>query len=119
MIQEREKFFSTFCLNLVIKMCLSETYSKVCVGKLLSDTFPVQNGLKQDVLLPLLFHFALKYSIRKVQGNQVCLELSGTHQPVVYAHINFLGCSINTIKENTDPVLEASWDVGLEQMQRR
>jgi hypothetical protein len=36
----------------LIKMCLNETYSKVCVGKHLSDTFPVQNGLKQDALLP-------------------------------------------------------------------
>jgi hypothetical protein len=30
----------------LIKMCLNETYSKVCVGKVLSDTFPIQNGLK-------------------------------------------------------------------------
>jgi hypothetical protein len=35
----------------LIKMCLNETYSKVRVGKLLSDKFPIQNGLKQgDVL---------------------------------------------------------------------
>jgi hypothetical protein len=31
----------------LIKMCLNETYSKVPVHKLLSDKFPVQNGLKQ------------------------------------------------------------------------
>jgi hypothetical protein len=30
----------------LIKMCLNETYSKVRVGKLLSDKFPIQNGLK-------------------------------------------------------------------------
>jgi sorting nexin-29 len=30
----------------LIKTCLNETYRKVCVGRLLSDTFPVQNGLK-------------------------------------------------------------------------
>jgi hypothetical protein len=36
----------------LIKMCLNETYSKVCVGKLLSNKFPIQNGLKQgDALL--------------------------------------------------------------------
>jgi hypothetical protein len=28
-------------------MCLSETYGKVCVGKLLSDKVPIQNGLKR------------------------------------------------------------------------
>jgi hypothetical protein len=38
------------------------------IGKLLSDNFPIQNGLKQGVpLLLLLFNFALQYAIRKVQ----------------------------------------------------
>jgi hypothetical protein len=31
----------------LIKICLNETYSKVRVGKFLSDKFPMQNGLKQ------------------------------------------------------------------------
>jgi hypothetical protein len=30
----------------LIKMYLNETYSKVCVDKILSDKFPIQNGLK-------------------------------------------------------------------------
>jgi hypothetical protein len=39
----------------LIKMCLNESYSKVLIGKFLSDSFPVQNGLKQgDALSPLL-----------------------------------------------------------------
>ena len=39
----------------LIKMRLSETYSRVQVGKNLSDMFPIRNGLKQgEVLLPLL-----------------------------------------------------------------
>jgi hypothetical protein len=49
-------------------MCLNEIYSQVCVGKLLSDKFSIQNELKQgDALSPLLFNFALEYAIRKVQ----------------------------------------------------
>ena len=38
----------------LIKMCLRETYSRVQVGKHLSDMFPIKNGLKQvHTLLPL------------------------------------------------------------------
>ena len=37
----------------LIKMCLTEMYSRVWVGKNLSDMFPVRNGLEQgDALLP-------------------------------------------------------------------
>jgi hypothetical protein len=39
-----------------IKMCLSETYSRFCVGKNLCDRFVIRNGLKQgDALSSLLF----------------------------------------------------------------
>jgi hypothetical protein len=45
----------------LIKMCLNETYSRVWVGKLLSDMFPVRNGFKQgDALSPFLFNFAVE-----------------------------------------------------------
>jgi sorting nexin-29 len=85
----------------LIKMCLIETYNKDRVGKLLSDKFPLQNGLKQgDALSPLLFNFALHCAIRKVQDIQVGLELNGTHQLLVYADdVNLLGDSTDTIKE--------------------
>jgi len=44
-----------------IKMCLIETYSRVRVGKNLSDMFPIRNGLKKgEVPSPLLFNFALE-----------------------------------------------------------
>jgi len=40
--------------------CLTENYSRIWVGKNLSDMFPIRNGLKQgETLSPLLFNFAL------------------------------------------------------------
>jgi hypothetical protein len=49
----------------IIKMCSYETYSKVRVGKYLSDEFSIQNGLKQGDALSLAFqlYFRIRHQI--------------------------------------------------------
>ena len=100
----------------LVKMCSTETYSRVRVGKNLSDRFPIRNGLKQvDVLPPLLFNFALEYAIRRVQINQDGLKLNGTHQLLAYANdVNILGGSVHTVKENAEALVVAAKEIGLE-----
>jgi hypothetical protein len=83
----------------------------------LSDTFPIQNGLKYgDVLLPLLFNFGLEHAIKQVQKNQVGLKLNVTHH-LLSLHaddVNLLGDNTDTIKKNTEALINANKEVGLE-----
>ena len=98
---------------ILIKRCLNETYCRVWVGKYLSDMFPVKSGLKQwDAMSPLLFNFALKYGIRRIQVNQDGLKLNGAHQLLVYADdVNIMGRSIHTRKKSTEALLVASKEI--------
>ena len=49
----------------LIKMCLTETYSRVRVGKNLSELFPIRNVLKQgDALSPLIFNMLWNMPLR-------------------------------------------------------
>ena len=73
-------------------MSLTETYSRVHVGKNVSDRFP----------------------IRRVQVNQDGLKLNGTHQLLAYADdVNILGGSIHTLKENAEAFVAATREIGL------
>jgi len=97
-------------------MSVTESYSRVRVGKNVSDRFPIRNGLKQgDALSPLLFNSALEYAIRRVQVNKEGLKLNGTHQLLAYADdVNILAGSIHTLKENAEALVAATREIGLE-----
>jgi hypothetical protein len=85
------------------------------IGKHLSDSFPIQIGLKQgNALSPLLFNFVLEYAIGKVQENQMGLKLNGTCQLLAYADdVNLLVDNIDTIKTNTETLIDVTKEVDL------
>jgi hypothetical protein len=97
-------------LGRLIKKCLPETYSRVRVGKNLSDRFPIRNALS-----PLLFNFALEYVIKRVLVNQDGLKLNGRHHLLAYADdVNILEGSVHTVKENAEALVVATKKIGLE-----
>jgi hypothetical protein len=54
-------------------------------------------------------------AFRKVQENQMGLKLNGKHQVLVCADdVNLLGDNIDTIKLNTQTLIDVSKEVGLE-----
>jgi hypothetical protein len=86
----------------LIKMCLTETYSRVRVGKNLSDRLSIRNVLKQGYSVsPIFFSCAEDYAIRSVQTSQVGSKLNGTHHILVDADdVNMLGGSVRSIQKS-------------------
>jgi hypothetical protein len=78
--------------------------------------FPIRSGLKQgNDLSPLLFNLVLEYAIRRVQVNQNGFKMNGTHQLLVYADdVNVLGLSVHTIQVNTEALVVAGREIGLD-----
>ena len=63
----------------------------------------------------MVFNFALEYNIVKVKTNQEGLKLNGKHQSLIYGDkVNIIYGSIYTIKGNTEALLVAIKEIGLE-----
>jgi len=77
----------------------------------------LNNGFKHgDALSPLLFKFAVECVVRRVQVKRDSSKLNGTYQFLVYADgVNILGGSIHTIKKNTEALVVASKETGVEE----
>jgi hypothetical protein len=94
-------------------MCLKYTYSKVRIGKHLSDTFPIRKGVQGNALSPLLFNFALEYTkytytIRKVQEIQLGLNSMGDVSLWSIIAMQIYWEITNAIKKNTEAIINAS-----------
>jgi hypothetical protein len=88
---------------------------EILIGKHFSDSFPIKYGPKQAALSPLLFNFAIEYTIRKIQENQAGLKLNETLQLLANADdVNLLVDNIDTIKKNTYTLIDASKELSLE-----
>ena len=82
----------------------------------LSNIFPITNDFEQgDALSPLIFTFALDYTIRRDQVKCDGLKLNDTLQSLVYAdNVNILGGIVRTIEKNTEPSVVATKENGKE-----
>jgi hypothetical protein len=67
-------------------------------------------------LSPWLFNFTLQCTVRRVQVNQNGLKLNSTDQLLFYADdVNIMGGIVRTIKRNTEALVVASKEIGLEE----
>jgi hypothetical protein len=99
----------------LITMCLNETYHKVSVRKHFSDTFPFKNSFKQGMLHCNWFSTLLKICHLVGSSKPERLEINGTHQLLVFAdNVNIFAESIHTIKKNTEAIIVARKEIGLE-----
>ena len=87
--------------------------SGIC--KLLSDIFPIKNGSKSVMLYRYCFSSFFRICHLKVRVNQEGLKLNDTHRILVYADdVNILGGRMLTLRKNTEDLVVASKETGLE-----
>jgi hypothetical protein len=70
---------------------LKKPSSKIRMGQNWSDTFLVQNDLKQNALTPLHFNFSLVYPGKKFEGKNKRFQTLCTRQVLMKEYENLLG----------------------------
>jgi hypothetical protein len=99
----------------LIKVCLTETYSRVRVGKNLSYSFPIKSALKQ-CSVAIAFQLCFRVRHWEGSGNPRWLAIEWcTHQLLVYADdVNILGGILHNIKENAEALVVANKEIAPE-----
>jgi len=77
---------------------------------------PIKNGLKKmRCFIAIAFQVFFRICHLEVRVNQEGLKLNGSHQILVYADdVNILGGSVHTLRKNTEDLVVASKENGLE-----
>jgi hypothetical protein len=82
----------------LVKMRLNETRSEDCVGKQMSDTFPIQNGIKQEHTLTI-FENRVMMKIFGLKRDEMVRGWRKLHNEEL--HILYFSLNITTLIEST------------------
>ena len=98
----------------MIKLCNTNTSSRVKVNNEISSSFIINSGLKQgDAMSPVIFNMALESVIRKIPRTEA-LNLDEGNVLLAYADdIVVIGNSREGIQSTVEELIKIGKDIGL------